>query len=267
VQNNELSKTLAGYPSQVTANGNRGLSPLYGSYSAAVESLNLPYQKIYPSLYARKSMKSEVVAIKTIYLTFDDGPSSNTLEILDTLESYNVKATFFVIYNDDEASKNMYREIVRRGHTIAIHSASHKYSEIYKSVENYLADFDKIYNQIVQVTGVKPDLFRFPGGSINPYNVHIHQEIIAEMLRRGFTYHDWNVSAGDLASNATRGSVYASVVQNAKKHNKSIVLLHDRADKNATVLALEDIIVDLQASGYFFAKLDGSVMPFTFAYK
>lgn len=240
---------------------------LDGLYAAAAEHTELSYQTLYPDLYVPKSTKTTETAAKTIYLTFDDGPSKHTLDILDILDRYNVKATFFVVYYDDEASKNIYKEIVKRGHTIGVHTASHKYTEIYKSVDDYLADFDLIFTQIERVTGVKPELFRFPGGSINPYNARIHEELIAEMLRRGFTYHDWNVSGGDADSNATRMSVYKHVTEEAKQYNKSVVLLHDSSSEVATEAALEDIIVDLQDSGYAFAKLDGSVVPFTFAYE
>lgn len=265
-KNNELNQKIANHSDSGSVTGGRNFQ-YNRSYAAAAEDIGLPYQKLYPDLYVKNSTKKTETAEKIIYLTFDDGPSQHTLDILDILDRYNVKATFFVVYHDDEASKNIYREIVKRGHTIAVHTASHKYTEIYKSVEDYLADFDIIYNQIESVTGVKPELFRFPGGSINPYNVRIHQELIAEMLRRGFTYHDWNVSGGDADSHATRESVYRNVVGNAKKYNKSVVLLHDSSSEAATVAALGKIIVDLQNSGYAFAKLDGSVIPFTFAYK
>lgn len=268
-KNNELNQRIASNADPGSIAEASNLGRFNGSYAVAAEHTGLPYQKLYPDLYVHKNTTQtmETAAVKTIYLTFDDGPSQHTSDILDILDRYNVKATFFVIYHDDENSKNTYREIVKRGHTIAVHSASHQYTEIYKSVEDFLADFDIIYNQIEKVTGVKPELFRFPGGSLNSYNIHIYQELIAEMLRRGFTYHDWNVSGGDADSNATRGSVYANVVENVKKHDKSVVLLHDSSSGVATLAALEDIIVDLQDSGYTFAKLDGSVMPFTFAYE
>ena len=193
-KNNELNRKIASYSDPGSTTGDRNFKRLGGSYAFAAENVGLSYQKLYPNLYVQKSTKVTENAAKTIYLTFDDGPSPNTMDLLDILDRYNVKATFFVIYHDDEASQNAYREIVKRGHTIAVHTASHKYTEIYKSVEDYLADFDIVYKQIERVTGVKPELFRFPGGSINSYNVRIYQELIAEMLRRGFTYYDWNVS-------------------------------------------------------------------------
>ena len=116
---------------------------------------------------------------KTVYLTFDDGPSARTPEVLKILEEYGVKATFFVVGKDTEQSKQWMRDIVAAGHTIGVHSFTHDYREIYSSVEDYLDDFAKEYALIEEVTGVPPQIFRFPGGSINAYNGHIYQEIVA----------------------------------------------------------------------------------------
>ena len=67
---------------------------------------------------------------KTVYLTFDDGPSRNTDKILDILKEYDVKATFFVVGKTDEHSVRAYQRIVEEGHTLAMHSYSHKYEEV-----------------------------------------------------------------------------------------------------------------------------------------
>lgn len=231
------------------------------------QQYNMSYQTDYPDLYSIRPSSLKRVEGKAVYLTFDDGPSDRTLEILDILDRYQVKATFFVIYQNDEKSKRIYQEIVDRGHTIAVHSASHKYSKIYTSVDAFLKDFRIIYTQITTVTGVKPQIFRFPGGSINPYNVDIYQQLVAEMLRRGFVYFDWNVSGGDSDPDITSEEIIETVENNVSKYDKSIVLLHDSETKYATVDALGSIIRDLQDSGYTFHKLDKSVPAVNFAYK
>ena len=84
--------------------------------------------------------------VKKIYLTFDDGPSSSTNEILDILKAYDVKATFFVVGKTDEASKEAYRRIVAEGHTLGMHSYSHSYSGIYKSTTAFKKDLKKLYD-------------------------------------------------------------------------------------------------------------------------
>lgn len=267
-ENQALNNQLAKYNYDTSTELSLGLGINIEAYaSAAARSIKLPYQELYPDLYATDEIgPAKTVAAKTIYLTFDDGPSKNTMEILTILDRYNVKATFFVEYAKDENAKKIYKEIVKRGHAIGVHTTSHQYAQIYSSVENYLADFNTVFTQIEQVTGVKTDLFRFPGGSINGYNVRIHEELIAEMLRRGYYYYDWAVSADDTASNATWSSIFKSVVENAKDFDKPIVLMHDTAKQTHTVEALEDIIVALKNSGYAFDKLDKSVRPYSFAY-
>lgn len=226
-----------------------------------------PYQLKYNDLYVKRKMKVKSKSDeKIVYLTFDDGPSQRTLEILDTLDKYNIKATFFVINQDNKTSLEIYKEIVNRGHTIGIHSYSHVYTKIYNSVEDYLDDFYKMFKKIYEVTGVKPELFRFPGGSINSYNLENYQEIIAEMSRRGFTYHDWNVISGDAIKGATKDSVVNSVTKGIKDYNKVVLLMHDSSDKKYTSESLDEVIENLQTKGYSFDKLDGTIKPYTFSY-
>lgn len=227
----------------------------------------ISYQQKYKDLYVERKNFSNVVSNEKIaYLTFDDGPSNITLDILDILDNYKIKATFFVIYKDDDLSLKVYKEIVNRGHTLAVHSASHIYKDIYNSVDDYLDDFYKMFMHIYEVTGVKPNLFRFPGGSINSYNVNIYQELISEMLRRGFVYYDWNVTSGDAVKGATKEDIVKSVSNGLREYNKIIVLMHDSATKKNTSESLPKIIENLQNEGFRFDKLDGTVSPIEFGY-
>ena len=227
----------------------------------------IPYQSKYDDLYVDRQEKVEIANNKKVaYLTFDDGPSKRTLEILDILDYYNIKATFFVTNQHDNDGLNIYKEIVSRGHTIGVHSYSHIYKEIYSSVENYLDDFYKMYEQIYKLTGVKPDLYRFAGGSINSYNAEIYQDIIAEMTRRGFTYHDWNVISGDTHRNVTKNTIINSIVKGIKDNNKIVILMHDSIEKKCTSESLPEVIKILKTNGYSFDKLDGTVKPYIFGY-
>lgn len=104
---------------------------------------------------------------RQVYLTFDDGPSSNTDQILDILKEYDVKATFFVVGKTDERSVKAYQRIVDEGHTLAMHSYSHKYDEIYESKEAFAKDLNSLQEYLYETTGVWPRIYRFPGGSSN----------------------------------------------------------------------------------------------------
>ena len=109
----------------------------------------------------------EVEAAHKVYLTFDDGPSANTLKILDILEEYGVKATFFTVGTAGEGEEEILKQIVEAGHTLGMHSYTHDYSELYSSVENFAADFAREQEFLYGVTGVKSKVYRFPGGSSN----------------------------------------------------------------------------------------------------
>ncbi len=241
-------------------------------YAAGGESGNprasdlLSYQNKYPNLYVDNDFQYTIPDEKTVYLTFDDGPSSLTPHVLDVLKEYDVKATFFIVYKDSETAKDLYRRMVDEGHTIAVHSTSHIYKEIYRSVDTYLADFAQTAQLLESATGVRPELFRFPGGSINAYNRSVYMPIIAEMSRRGYTYYDWNVGSGDTAHNKTARTICENVINGCAAHHESIVLMHDLASHDSTLAALPEIIHTLKESGYAFAALDKDVQPAAFGY-
>ena len=148
---------------------------------------SLEYQELYPDLYVERNEEMFDDVPNSVYLTFDDGPSPVTKDILKVLKEKDVKATFFVVYNDSSEAAELLREIAEEGHTIGVHSTTHIYSQIYSSVEAFLSDFEMTATWIEEVTGNKPEIFRFPGGSINIYNEGIYQTIIAEMLRRAIS--------------------------------------------------------------------------------
>ena len=202
------------------------------------------YTELYPELYADDSLRGTVDVDNAVYLTFDDGPSARTDEILEILDKYGVKATFFVVGANEEGDLERMQKIVAAGHTLAIHSYSHDYKKIYASVEAYLEDFNQMFCQIYEATGVKPQIFRFPGGSVNSYNVGIHQQLIAEMTRRGFVYFDWNVANGDAVFSKIQPSsaLTANALKGVGTARRAIILMHDSSAKTTTVEALPAII-------------------------
>ncbi|MCH5281025.1 MAG: polysaccharide deacetylase [Lachnospiraceae bacterium] len=184
--------------------------------------------------------------IKRVYLTFDDGPSRNTEAILDLLAEYDVKATFFVVGNTDEEAKAIYRRIVNEGHTIGIHSYSHRYSNIYASQDAFLEDFYLLSDYIYDVTGVRPDICRLPGGSSNTVSRISMSELVRTLDSRGITCYDWNISGGDADGHGlSAGQITNNVLNGVDRFQTSIVLLHDGADKYQTVDALEKILQEL----------------------
>ena len=179
--------------------------------------------------------------IHKVYLTFDDGPSANTDQILDILDEYGVKATFFVV--GKEGYNDQYRRIVEEGHTLGMHSYSHVYRDIYESVEAYGQDLEKLHTYLYELTGVDSRIVRLPGGSSNTVSNDKIQDIIAYLGQQGMTYYDWNVSSGDAASGYVSAQQIAdNVLNHVSEHHTSIVLMHDASGKNTTVEALPIIL-------------------------
>ncbi|MBR5637827.1 MAG: polysaccharide deacetylase [Pseudobutyrivibrio sp.] len=188
--------------------------------------------------------------IPLVYLTFDDGPSENTDAILDILDDYNVKATFFVVGQDTEIYGDEYRRIVDEGHTIGMHSYSHNYSKIYQSSDSFIADYNKIHDLILDVTGVDTKYYRFPGGSSNKVSNSSMSVFINYLNQEGAVYYDWNVASGDATSQAfTADELVDNVMKDVVKYKTSVVLLHDASNKDATVEALPRLIESLNEAG------------------
>lgn len=198
---------------------------------------------------------------KTMYLTFDDGPSQdNTTAVLDILKEHNIKATFFLVGENVRKHPEVARRIAEEGHTIGIHCNRHEYDVIYESVESYLADFQAAYDAIYEVTGVEVKLFRFPGGSINAYNADVYEEIIAEMTERGFIYFDWNGCLEDAVAKTTPEQLIKNARESTLGRKKVVMLAHDIVYN--TTLCLEELIDSLPE--YKFEPLTEDVKPVQF---
>lgn len=186
----------------------------------------------------------EIFEGRKVYLTFDDGPSENTAAILDILEQYGVKATFFVVGKTDKASLSLYKRIVDEGHTLGMHSYSHDYGDIYSSLENYVADLNRLGDYLYQVTGIRPEYVRFPGGSSNRVSKVDMKELIGYLNKNGYIYYDWNLSSKDADySNLSAEKITMNCLSQVEDYSKEVIILfHDANDKKSTVEALPDII-------------------------
>ena len=193
---------------------------------------------------------------KVVYLTFDDGPGPYTDKLLDILDRYNVKVTFFVT-NGKPDYQNLIAKEAQRGHTVAIHSASHDYARIYQSIDAYFDDLNEMNDIIIAQTGKSADIVRFPGGSSNTisrrYCRGIMSQLVCAVQEHGFRYCDWNVSSGDAGATTSTSQVVNNVIDGIKSNNVSIVLQHDI--KNFSVDAVEQIIEWGLSEGYTFLPI------------
>ncbi len=198
---------------------------------------------------------------KTMYLTFDDGPSpENTATVLDILKERDIKATFFLVGENVERYPEMARRIAAEGHAIGIHCNRHAYQELYRSVDSYVADFEKAREIVREVTGVETKLFRFPGGSINAYNKRVYKDIIAEMTARGYVYYDWNASLEDAVTKPNADTLIQNGVSSTLGRNHVVMLAHDVVYETGQCL---DELLD-QFPEYRMEPLTGDVEPIQF---
>lgn len=197
---------------------------------------------------------------KVVYLTFDDGPSKNTPKLLDTLDQLGVKATFFVTGTAANIYPQNLKEIVNRGHAVALHTYSHEYYEVYKSEDAYFNDLQKVSDLVYNLTGVRSKIIRFPGGSSNgvskQYCPGIMTSLTKKVIDRGYQYYDWNVDSGD-ADDRTMSVEYLTSYFKTQGLKPYInLLMHDTADKYTTIDALPTIVKYYRDLGYEFDVID-----------
>ena len=185
----------------------------------------------------------------TVYLTFDDGPSDRvTPKLLDVLDEENVKATFFIIGQQAVTRGYLVKREFESGHTVAVHSYTHEYSDIYRSPESLIADIDRCNAVIEKITGHKSTLYRFPGGSYG-----ISEELIAAVTAHGMKYIDWNASTRDAEPGMTDSDLlYSAAVSSSSGSNNIVLLSHDSTKKSATPEAIRRLIRYYRGKGFSF---------------
>ena len=221
--------------------GNKSLEIVWNEET--IEPINTAEEKTEEEVETEEA-ETEEQNVQKIYLTFDDGPSIYTEEILDILKRYNVKATFFVTGMNKPQYKDCLQKILDDGHTLGIHTYSHVYNDIYESLEAFQEDFYKLRDYIYECTGEDIKIYRFPGGSSNTIvSAQVREQIMKWLKEENIQYYDWNVSSGDASNTLLSAEEIAeNCINGIKKCNTAIVLLHDSGGKKSTIEALPLII-------------------------
>lgn len=204
-----------------------------------------------------EAMESEVKKNgKRVYLTFDDGPSIYTGQILDILAANDVKATFFVI-GRDEAYYDYYKRIVDEGHTIGMHSYTHVYQDLYASEESFANEVQQLSDLIYDVTGTKSTIFRFPGGSSNTVSSLPIGAYVSYLNENNIKYYDWNALSGDAVTvGLSPEQLVDNIMSDVEQNDDSIVLMHDLQTMHTTVESLQLLIDTLKTEGYEILPID-----------
>lgn len=252
--NDKISKKL-----EEAQKDNKALEEQNKYYKSEIEKINAKRKAEVNKTTANKNSPQATypIATKVCYLTFDDGPSDNTLKILKILRKYDAKATFFVT---GYSKLDYLPKIKAAGHAIGLHSNSHNYSQIYKSDNAFFSDLSKLSDKIEKKIGIRPKIMRFPGGSNNTVSKKYCKGIMSKLTvlvqDKGYSYFDWNVDSGDASGNNVPAErIKNNVLNQAKNKNSICVLMHDTGAKGTTVKALPGILDGLKKQGYRFLPL------------
>ncbi|KOP65018.1 polysaccharide deacetylase [Bacillus sp. FJAT-18019] len=246
--------------------------PSMASAPAAVSQQNIQVKayeankpKIIPASKSALAVNAAPVSYKkqtekTVYLTFDDGPSDLTLEVLDILKREGIKGTFFVVGKEAETRPEIINRIYEEGHAIGNHSYDHRYSELYGHFQDFWVQIKKTEEIIRLITGERPQLVRAPGGTAG----HFDEAYFQYMKQGGYHVFDWNVDSGD---SKYRGVPAKDILKGATTKvngNEAIVLLHDGKGHAESIKALPDIISHYKKQGYAFEVLTPETHPVQF---
>lgn len=196
--------------------------------------------------------KTSLPPQKTVYLTFDDGPSPVTLQILETLNEYKIKATFFVVGSFVKQYPEILLQIYDDGHSIGIHSDTHQYKEIYFDGTSLKKDVENCKNEICKIIPTfNTKLYRFPGGSFN-----LRQEFKTLIKDMGYNYYDWNASVCDAEKiKYSPQQLCQNALDTSTGKEKVILLCHDTNTKQNTAQALPYIIQEFTLLNFCFKAL------------
>ncbi len=198
---------------------------------------------------------SEPVSGKIVFLTFDDGPCENTEELLEILDRHNAKATFFVTNNGGSYTSLIQKE-AEAGHTVAVHTLTHNFDDVYASDQAYWDDFNAMNDIIEQYAGYRSRIFRFPGGSSNTvsrFNPGVMTRLTSQAHEYGYEYFDWNVDSGDGGGVNDPDQIFQNVTSGIQNNDVSVVLCHDT--HHTTVQAIDRILTWCEENGYTLMPL------------
>lgn len=195
-----------------------------------------------------------------VYLTFDDGPSEKTKEVLAILKREGVKGTFFMLGEEVKQYPDIARQVVQEGHAIGNHTYDHVYKELYGSFSVFAKQVMDTDDEIYRVTGIRTNLLRAPGGTFGNFD----QGYYDALAKAGYIVNDWNVDSGDSARIGVPAKEIINTVKGSRLSSKVVVLMHDSSIHEESVKALPEVIDFFKKKGYQFAVLTDQVKPIQF---
>lgn len=194
---------------------------------------------------------------KKVYLTFDDGPTPViTDKILDVLKEQNIKATFFVVGKEIPEREEILKRIYNEGHSIGLHTYSHKFREIYCNEDVFVNEMLTTREKVKEIVNISPTAIRFPGGSPK----HLTRSLLNKLHSNNLNVYDWNV---DLYDGSKPKAPVSQIIKNGEnlkpQYTRIIILAHCNSNNLNTVKALPEIIKFYKDSGFEFAPITDEI--------
>ncbi|MEI5909032.1 polysaccharide deacetylase family protein [Bacillus spongiae] len=228
------------------ANTNREEDSMVSNSSEDIEDTNVEEPPV---------MENE----KTVYITFDDGPNENTEAILEILEQYGAKATFFMVEPNMRKYSQAVKSIVAEGHSVGLHGVTHDVNKFYQSSKSAINEMLTAQSTLESITGVHSKLIRVPYGSVP----NMKPEYFEAVDKEGFRLWDWNVDSEDWKFNS--GEYIQNVMDQlssfTSEKQQKVILLHE---KQTTLAHLELLLQNLTKQGYRMRALTEQMKPLTF---
>ena len=192
---------------------------------------------------------------KVAYITFDDGPSKYTSQIINILDKNNVKGTFFMVNDNMIVFKDVVNRMNSEGHGTGFHGVTHEIKELYKSEDSAIEEFKTCNRTFYNITGQTSRLVRIPFGS-KPYMV---ESIYKKFIDEGFLVWDWTIDTEDWKS--SEDQIVSNILYYAREKDDIVILLHEN---QRTVDCLDNIITILKERGYEIKPITEDLKPKNF---
>ncbi len=233
-------------------------------YQAYDQSGNTATKKVPVHVGTWPKNDENIDSRKTAYLTFDDGPSTETTrDLLAILAKYDVKATFFVVGGTNE---HILKEIDQHGHALGLHTYSHEYSIIYESEDAFFEDMYRLEQYLLGIVGYAPQIMRFPAGSNNyvsgDYNQGLMTRLTKEVYQRGYRYYDWNCATWDVGAASVEEIVHN--LKSSLRLDEEALYIGAHDTVHHTIAAMDSIIPYLLEKGYHFKIIDEKTPEYHF---
>ncbi|QRF81910.1 polysaccharide deacetylase family protein [Bacillus altitudinis] len=205
-----------------------------------------------------RTIPNQQTTNKTVFLTFDDGPSATSNQLLNVLKAHQVKATFFMLGPQIQAHQAAVKRLYQEGHQLGLHGMTHDINRFYQNSESPANEMKEAQLILASVTGVYTRLVRTPYGSVP--NLTYDQKV--RLNQNGFIYWDWTIDSLDWRY---KNSQYVQEVLNQlqmfeknKPWEPKVILMHDQP---STTNYLDSLITQLKARGYTFAVINETMPP------